>query len=210
MTRNIWCRVGAVAVVAVACGALTVTSVAAAATPTVAANNSAATNAAASSKVGGVISTDEVLARAEDWYNRKFSYSVSGGTAWDIGHTRRYRRDCSGFIDLALHMNNDDTTRDFPSETQFRKITPIDAGNHAKLTPDLIHRGDILNDFTDGHAILFAWWAPDHKHFAYYSFGGGNSGVAPPELHRQATFADATLGYESTNIYYVYRYKNIR
>jgi len=69
--------------------------------------------AAAASSVGGNITRSEILQRAENWYQRRGSITYNmdnGSTVWDVGSTRKYRPDCSGFVDMAWHLNADPNT----------------------------------------------------------------------------------------------------
>lgn len=170
-----------------------------------------ATAAASIGPPGSTITYSQVLARAADWYNRAPSYSQST-YIWDLGQTRKYRTDCSGFVDMALHLKTDPNTSGFadPSRaSDFHKQRAIDPGNHGQFNFSTVRTGDFFDDTIDGHMWLFAYWGSDHKHFAYYNFGGGSSGTAPPEIHHGASFSDSTLGFEPINNYVQYRYARI-
>src|SRR3954463_3340751 len=71
---------------------------------------------AGASTLGGPISRSEVLSRAQDWNDQDVPYCTYDKTtcankgtpwAWDLGDTRQYRPDCSGFVDMAWHLNAD-------------------------------------------------------------------------------------------------------
>lgn len=159
------------------------------------------------SKVGGSISTTEVLARLRDWYLRAPSYSQST-YIWDLGDTRHYRTDCSGTADMALHLNVDDNTSAIATDTsRFTKVYDLSiSSQRSAVKKGTVKAGDVFDDVRDGHAFEFASWNSDGT-FNYYNFGGGNSGVAPPEYHTGAHITDGSLGFETTTHYVIYRYK---
>jgi len=171
------------------------------------------------SAVGGVINYKEVLDRAHYWYATLKPAYNQGGSALDLNRTKSYRTDCSGFVDMALHLGGtQDNTSGFKSDTtRFSYLYNVGT-QRSLMTPNHIETGDVFDDvYTDpntgkiveDHAWLFAQWSSDGTHFSYYNFGGGSSGSAPPEYHTGATFADAKLGFEATSHYKVYRYKKI-
>jgi hypothetical protein len=157
----------------------------------------------ADSTVGGEITRSEVLARAGDWYSRRhdpdMTYSMEAFT-WDGTHSRRYRRDCSGLVGMAWHLNADPDTRSLDNYAD-----PI---SRSDLLP-----GDILNDTTDSepspawpyHAILFGGWENAAKtRFWYYSFG-----KTPMERVTGASFSSSTLSGHPTSEYRALRYRKI-
>jgi hypothetical protein len=163
-----------------------------------------AVSAAAVSSVGDPVTRAEVVSRLADWVARKPAYDATHGSyVWDVGHTRQYRPDCSGLVDMALHLNSDENTDAIASEpSRFDKIV-VRGGDKTMVQP-----GDIFDDTIDGHAFMFQAWESDHVHFSYVNFGGG-SGSAPPEPHTHETFSQPTVGFEPTGNYAVYRYRNI-
>jgi hypothetical protein len=188
-------------------GGATATTAAAVAAPDPGASTTVST-VSPDSSVGGTISKTEILTRMKDWYTRKIGYNTNA-EAWDVGHTREYRRDCSGFADMALHLSSDPNTNGIASSGSFTHVKNMNADNRGGFTPKTIQTGDVFDDTTDGHAFVFASWAKDGKHFSYYNFGGGSSGVAPPEYHTNALMTASQLGYETANHYSVYRYKKV-
>ena len=62
-----------------------------------------------------------MLARLKDWYDRKIPYSQSG-YAWDIGKTHKYRTDCSGYADMALHTVHDWNTDSLATADSFHRV----------------------------------------------------------------------------------------
>ncbi|GAA1684191.1 hypothetical protein GCM10009765_36990 [Fodinicola feengrottensis] len=162
----------------------------------------AATPAFAASGIGGKITRSELIARADDWMRRAPAYDPNG-SVFDAGQTRKYRTDCSGFVDMAWHLNSDDNTTDFAADpSRFVEVSGRGA-DKSGLRP-----GDLLNDTIDGHAFLFEAWESDHVHFSYFNFGGLD-GSAPPEHHTHETFSQAKVGFEPTGNYVAYRYVNV-
>ena len=161
------------------------------------------------SDIGGMITSPEAMARADYWYQQQIPYS-QGGQAWDLGHTMQYRTDCGGFADMALHLGDDPNTSGIPGYNGGggSYYVRIGAANHS-LTPNDVQPGDVFDDTSDGHAFLFEGWDWDGVHFSYYNFGGGSSGVAPPEHHVGETFAQQDVGYEPLTNYVIYRYHNL-
>ncbi|HEX8094872.1 MAG TPA: hypothetical protein VF542_13655, partial [Jatrophihabitans sp.] len=160
--------------------------------------------AAAASDIGGVITTNEVMQRAADWYSLAPNYSQSS-YSWDLGNTRQYRQDCSGFVDMALHLGTDYNTDGIAASSLFVDVGPASSS----LTTADVRPGDVFDDTIDGHTFLFEGWAADSVHISYYNFGGGSSGTAPPEHHIGETFSQSYLGGEPTSRYRIYRYKNM-
>lgn len=158
----------------------------------------------AASSPGGQITRSEVLARATDWYNRRNNSELTynqGAKTWDVGHTRQYRRDCSGFVGMAWHLNSDPNTDGLDDATY---TVPI--SRSALLPGDLLD--DRVND--DGgrypyHAILFGGWENTAKtKFWYYSFGS-----TPVDKVTGASFSDASLSGHPTSHYKALRYRKI-
>jgi len=166
-------------------------------------------HAAAASDIGGLITSPEVAARADYWYQQQVPYS-QGASAWDLGHTMQYRTDCGGLADMALHLAGVPNTGSIPGYNGGggSYFDRIGAANHS-LTPADVHPGDVFDDQTDGHAFIFEAWDWDRVHFSYYNFGGGSSGTAPPEHHTGETFAQNEVGYEPLTNYVIYRYHNL-
>ncbi|MEE6261796.1 FG-GAP repeat domain-containing protein [Plantactinospora sonchi] len=159
--------------------------------------------AIADSSIGGQITRSEVLDRARNWYARRensdLTYSMELKT-WDGTRSRQYRRDCSGFVDMAWHLGSDPNTQGLMSSTYTYAIS------RGELKP-----GDLLNDVTDSesgypyHAILFGGWENTAKtRFWYYSFGG-----TPIDKVTGASFGDSRLSGHPTSEYQARRYQKI-
>jgi hypothetical protein len=103
--------------------------------------------------MGGSISRDEVIQRAQSWvtegvpYNQGAYYSDSNGS---------YREDCSGYVSMAWDLSSSMVTQTLPSVS-----TQIDS---SQLQP-----GDAL-DYTAEHVILFGGWVDQSAGtFTYYA-----------------------------------------
>lgn len=162
------------------------------------------------STVGGYISTSEIRTRLRDWYLRSPAYQ--GIYIWDLGDTRKYRTDCSGLADMALHLNGDDETYVFPHDSHFVKRYDMNVpSQRSAVKSTTVQSGDVFDYDTggsSGHAFVFSSWNADGS-FNYYNFGGGSSGTAPPEYHTGAHITDLTLGGKATTDYVIYRYKYV-
>ena len=113
----------------------------------------AAAPAHADTTMGGSITRDEVMARAQSWvnegvpYNQGAYYSDSNGS---------YREDCSGYVSMVWDLSSSMVTQTLPSVS-----TQISASD---LQP-----GDAL-DYTAEHVILFAGWIDQSAGtFTYYA-----------------------------------------
>ncbi|MEU5941344.1 hypothetical protein ABZ807_19660 [Micromonospora sp. NPDC047548] len=157
----------------------------------------------AASSLGGQITRSEVIGRATDWYNRRFDSDLTYNQSlytWDGIHSREYRRDCSGFVSMAWHLNANPNTQGLDSSTYTFAIS------RSELKP-----GDLLDDVYDTesgypyHAILFGGWEDSAKtKFWYYSFGS-----TPLVKRTGASFSSASLEGHPTSSYKSLRYKNI-
>ena len=156
---------------------------------------------AAASALGGTVGRSEVMARARNWWNRRndsdLTYDMDLKT-WDGTHSRQYRRDCSGLVDMAWHINDDPNTEALDTSTW---TTPI---SRSALRP-----GDIL-DWTEswpGHAVIFGGWENEAMtRFWYYSFS--NPTVDLVRVNG-ASFSDSSLVGHPTSQYQALRYKKI-
>ncbi|MFC9330393.1 hypothetical protein [Kitasatospora sp. NPDC057015] len=149
----------------------------------------------AASSVDGPISRDEVLNRANDWYNRHIPYNQSAWTT-DLGG-KNYRQDCSGFISMAWHLSNSENTDSLDVRSLTTRVALAD------LQP-----GDALdNDPHDniiprtGHVILFDHWIDKSSgQFAYISEANSDDNM---------TKGSGTISGYSSSGYFGLRYNNI-
>ena len=144
---------------------------------------------AAASTVGGSITRAEVMQRAQGWVDHQPGGYSQRGFSWDPTRTRKYRRDCSGLVGMAWHLNADPSTRTLHHfSNQISK---------ADLQP-----GDILN-ISARHVVLFKSWKTDRRHFTYYSFGS-----APVKI-RTAAIDSGTIDSHRATSYVARRYTKI-
>lgn len=85
------------------------------------------------SGVGKAITPEEAFARGEHWLNPPVPYSMSAFTSGPNG--KSYRTDCSGFVSMAWHLPNSETTVTLPESTvetiSWDSLAPGDAVNRA-------------------------------------------------------------------------------
>ncbi|MEV0153883.1 FG-GAP-like repeat-containing protein, partial [Micromonospora sp. NPDC050686] len=127
---------------------------------------------AQASSIDGPISRSEVLSRAQNWVDRKITYTQTGTWASDPEGSHTYRRDCSGLVSMAWHLNWSYVTGDFQqSNSRWTTLGSIDD----------FQPGDAM--VRTGHMELFAYWADknDHSKGAYvYSFNSDGETVQNP------------------------------
>jgi hypothetical protein len=108
---------------------------------------------------GGRISSATVMLRAADWLRRAVPYSQDNRRArWDLGHGRRYRSDCSGFVSMAWAL---DPNRPGLGRAPVTWELPAYA---TRTTWSGLRSGDILLKLVPGHrggehVELFERWA---------------------------------------------------
>ena len=117
----------------------------------------AAVTASGVSVVGGRITRTEVMQRAQGWVDNQPGPYTHYAKSWDPTHTRTYRRDCSGYVDMAWHLDSDQSTHNLSQVAD-----PISRSD--------LKAGDVLND-PGHHVVLFKSWKSDRRHFTYYTFG---------------------------------------
>ncbi|MFJ7155349.1 FG-GAP repeat domain-containing protein [Streptomyces sp. NPDC101118] len=141
-------RIASAAAVAASLGALALggLSPAQAASPAVA--PAAVSAVTATSTVGGQITRQEILERAQFWVDNAVPYN-QGATARDP-QGRYYRTDCSGLVSMAWHLNTSAVTWTLPDYST--KLSGYD-----QLLP-----GDALNN-VNAHVVLFDKWV-DSSH----------------------------------------------
>lgn len=132
--------------------------------------------AQAASAVNGPITRSEVLQRAQHWVNQGHTYLNSSDTStWRAGLDggKTYRRDCSGLVSMAWHLDNSYVTGDFLSNGHSWHALP---GGIDALRP-----GDAY--VNSGHMELFARWDNENDHSQgaeVYSFNNTGETVENP------------------------------
>ncbi|MCX4627098.1 hypothetical protein [Streptomyces sp. NBC_01443] len=130
----------------------------------------------AASVVNGQITRSEVLQRAQHWVNQRYTYLNSSDTStWRAGPDggKTYRRDCSGLVSMAWHLDNSYVTGDF-----------LGGGRSWHALPggiDALRPGDAY--VNSGHMELFARWTNENDHSQgaeVYSFNNTGETVENP------------------------------
>jgi hypothetical protein len=101
-----------------------------------------------------------------------------------------YRRDCSGYVDMAWHTSTDNWTGNM-DEISF------------EISRSELKAGDILNDAAQ-HVFLFHEWESDHVHFSYYTFGS-----TPVRHVTHVSIDDATFDGHPNGEYIARRYNKL-
>ncbi|MEV2240406.1 FG-GAP-like repeat-containing protein [Micromonospora sp. NPDC049891] len=144
---------------------------------------------ATASSIGGPITRAEIMQRAQGWVDHQPGPYSQRAFSWDPPRTRKYRRDCSGYVGMAWHLNADPSTH-----TLHNFSNQI---NKADLQP-----GDILN-IAAKHVVLFKSWKTDRRHFTYYTFG------STPVKIRTAAIDAGTIDSHRATSYVARRYTKI-
>jgi len=159
-------------------------------------------SAAASSR-GGKISRAEVISRAKYWYTHRGSIKYSGtGTYRDPdSKSHKYRRDCSGFVSMALHLKSAQSTIGLPSY-----------GNKLKSRKSM-KKGDytgILGSGTGGaagHVRIFEKWSSKSAG-TYWAYDFGSTPVKH-KVYKLSTDKSRRGTDGKTHGWTAYRYKKI-
>jgi hypothetical protein len=122
------------------------------------------------STAGGKISRAEVIKRADYWYKNRSKISYNGRRTYrDIEGKHQYRRDCSGFVSMALHLTP--TGVGTPSTMTLNRYGK-------KIKRSQLHAGDYMGYFgpnsggSNGHVRLFVRWLDSKKkRYLAYDFG---------------------------------------
>ncbi|GAA1984203.1 hypothetical protein [Catenulispora subtropica] len=150
----------------------------------------AAPGASADSSLGGPITRAEIMSRAQYWVDNQPGPYDQGGWSPGPGGDHDYRRDCSGYVDMAWHLNADPNT-----EGLWDNFTePIDRGD---LLP-----GDILINYTE-HTFIFDHWTDADGDFVYYTFGS-----TPVQILQGNINAPTIDGIDNSTLY-ARRYTNV-
>ncbi len=120
---------------------------------------------------------------------------ANAGTPWtsDIGDTRQYRPDCSGFVDMAWHLNADPNTDSLP-------------GSATRIAIKDLQPGDLLDNIGDGHAVLFEKWV-DSAHTKLWYFAETHPGASME--HERGSLSSTVAGWPAGH-YTAYQYKKIQ
>lgn len=123
------------------------------------------------------IDRDRVIRRAQSWVLDGVTYSQTAYYADPEDPTQHYRKDCSGYVSMALALKDSaGKARSLDTATLPGVCAPIDKG---ELRP-----GDILDKpktaTTGGHAVVFGGWTSPARtqYLAFEEIGSGNGAVA--------------------------------
>lgn len=134
----------------------------------------------------GIITRDEVMVRARNWFLRDIPYN-GGSTATDRDGDHRYRQDCSGFVSMAWHTSTPGhSTRSLPDIA-------------ARIAWDDLKPGDIVNSY-DNHCMIYHMRGDSGKIWIYDL-------VSPAVDMRHDQVSVASLRDQN---YIPRRYRNIR
>ncbi len=111
------------------------------------------THGSGASSIGGTISRSEINKRAQYWISRGVMYSQTNYT-YDLGHTKNYRQDCSGFVTMAWHASGDHYTGNM-----------LDISH--KITLGQLQPGDAMLRLNEGHTALFEGWTSSSHNTMY-------------------------------------------
>jgi hypothetical protein len=159
------------------------------------------------SSVGGDISAAEILDRARFWFQLCNDSGKADCTANQMWYTtqmsgdsdfhadpqgKQYRKDCSGLVSMALHLDGSLVTSTLP-------------GVLTLIAIDDLQPGDVIDSPVGGHAFLFEEWG-DSAHSYYYSYDFGTTPVRHLTVFRSGSDLDTSDG----RTFYAYHYpKNI-
>jgi len=155
----------------------------------------------AESSVGGQISRDEVIVRANDWYNRNVQYN-RGSWVTDLGGSKTYRTDCSGFVSMTWHLNSSETTDslDVRSLTTRVALTDLQPGDALDNDP----HDNYLPD--SAHVVLFDHWID--KAAGYFAFIAESS--TDNDMQKGTAYINkGYIGGHPADGYFGLRYNNI-
>jgi hypothetical protein len=144
------------------------------------------------SAIGGDITRSEVMERAQYWVDHQPGSYNQNAYAPDPTNSRDYRRDCSGYVDMAWHTNADYWTGNLDNIS-------------TEISRSALKAGDILNS-AEEHVILFKSWSNgEHTRFNYYSFGS-----APVKLKTDISINATTFDSHPNSHYVARRYVHIK
>ena len=144
-----------------------------------------------SSVRGGTISRSEIISRAQYWVDHQPGAYNQGAYALGPGGDFSYRRDCSGYVSMAWHLNANAWTGSLADSYSYQ------------ISRNDLKAGDILNSYWD-HVMLFDKWIDKSKGtFGYYTFG------STPVKYRTANINDKTLDGHPNGDYQARRYTKV-
>uniref|UniRef100_UPI0005B89430 hypothetical protein n=1 Tax=Nonomuraea candida TaxID=359159 RepID=UPI0005B89430 len=159
-------------------------------TAVIAATLTVAPAAQAASAPGGTITRSEVIWRAQYWVDHQPGpYNQGGFSPGPNGTGPDYRRDCSGYVSMAWHLDANKATG------------TLEQVSHDIPRGDL-KPGDILN-YPGTHTFMFHRWLDGNGNFEYYTFG------ATPVRHERANINNAVLDGHPNGRYRAMRYDRI-
>lgn len=142
---------------------------------------------------GGAIKRSEIINRAKYWYNNQPGSYNQSGYAYGLGGDFKYRRDCSGYVSMAWHLNANAWTGSLADKYTVR-LSSLKQ----------LKSGDILNSYYE-HVVIFDKWLDSGKtKFGYYTFG------STPVKYRTASIYQSTLDSHRMSNYVPRRYVNVR
>ena len=151
------------------------------------------TIASAASTVGGPISRDEVLERAQFWVDQRVPYSQSATSPDPQG--LRYRADCSGMVSMAWHMG----APGLSTQTLDTAGTQL-AGLDSAQPGDMLLKKTPSNG-NPAHSVIFISWTDDsHRTARVYQQ------PVPGRFAEKTTFSRSYLQEQG---YVAYAYRNI-
>jgi hypothetical protein len=144
------------------------------------------------STIGGDITRSEVMERAQYWVDHQPGPYNQNAFSPDPTNSRDYRRDCSGYVDMAWHANGDYWTGN---------LANISTG----ISRSALKAGDILNAAAEHTLIFKSWSNGEHTRFNYYSFGS-----TPVKLKTDISINAATFDSHANSDYVALRYDHIK
>lgn len=131
-------------------------------------------HAEAASAVDGPITRTEILSRAQTWIDQHVPYcQCTQGYTDPQGAA--YRNDCSGFVDMALHLGQQPNTEGLPAF-----LDPI--GWEQLLPGDIVGTLGAGSGGDNGHVVIFNGWAnPEHTVFNSLEEQGGAGAIRTTE-----------------------------
>lgn len=158
-------------------------------------------------KPGGTVTWCDMQASIEYWAkSRQPYYDESGAThPYNWYHDEEYRPDCSGMVSMAWHVVTSASNNWGYWTGNIESVASAVTWSYSTSLSH-IQPGDLLNDKSDGHAVLFAGWDSDHVHFKVWSFGAGQMTTGNLFDHQPDSRGDVA-GWPKGH-YHAFRYDN--